>query len=286
MKNKILMTCIGSLLAAALTGCASAGRADVQASYIGDEAAKSIALAAAQLSGTDTTSTAKLVQQNDILYYEVDFSANGQDYHYAIDAMTGAIIESTGDAATATPAPAQPSTSGSTSTPAPAQASTPQAAAGATGKVDENEAKRIALADAGVQEADTAYLRVVQDIDDGILVFDVEFFVAASSMEYDYEIDAATGTIRSKDFDSEGYAPAQAAPGTTAGATKTEQEIRKIALAKVPGATDKHIQLMLDNDNGRLCYEGKIIYNNMEYEFEIDAYSGDIREWSAESVFD
>ena len=54
----------------------------------------------------------------------------------------------------------------------------------------------------------------------------------------------------------------------------------------MPGATENDIRLTLDNDDGKLQYEGKIIYEGMEYDFEIDAYSGAIREWDAESVFD
>ena len=64
------------------------------------------------------------------------------------------------------------------------------------------------------------------------------------------------------------------------------RSVRSIALAKVPGATEKDISLSLDRDDGRMSYEGKIIYQGMEYDFEIDAYSGAIREWEAESVFD
>ena len=33
-------------------------------------------------------------------------------------------------------------------------------------------------------------------------------------------------------------------------------------------------------------YEGSILYNGMEYEFEIDGYSGAIRNWEAESWYD
>ena len=62
--------------------------------------------------------------------------------------------------------------------------------------------------------------------------------------------------------------------------------MKKIALAKVPGATENDIRLNLDRDDGKLRYEGKIIYDGMEYDFEIDAYSGAIQEWEAESVFD
>lgn len=54
----------------------------------------------------------------------------------------------------------------------------------------------------------------------------------------------------------------------------------------MPGATDKDIRLQLDRDDGKLLYEGKIVYQGMEYEFEIDAYSGAILEWDADSIFD
>ena len=44
--------------------------------------------------------------------------------------------------------------------------------------------------------------------------------------------------------------------------------------------------MRLERDDGRELYEGTIVYNGMKYEFEVDAYSGAIREWDAESVYD
>ncbi len=58
-------------------------------------------------------------------------------------------------------------------------------------------------------------------------------------------------------------------------------------MAQVAGATAADIrEFELDRDDGQVQYEGKIIYNGMEYEFEIDAYSGAIRSWDAESIYD
>ena len=57
---------------------------------------------------------------------------------------------------------------------------------------------------------------------------------------------------------------------------------RSIALAKVPGASANDIRIHLDRDDGRQIYDGEIYYNRMEYEFEIDASTGTIIEWSAE----
>ncbi|MDR0990516.1 MAG: PepSY domain-containing protein [Propionibacteriaceae bacterium] len=61
------------------------------------------------------------------------------------------------------------------------------------------QAKQIALADAGLTEAEVSFFRVQRDNDDGRRVYDIEFYHGVS--EYDYEIDMYTGQIVSKDFD-------------------------------------------------------------------------------------
>lgn len=69
--------------------------------------------------------------------------------------------------------------------------------------------------------------------------------------------------------------------------TISEQKAKEIALAQVPGAAEKDIYgFEVDRDDGRVSYEGSIVYNEMEYDFEIDGYSGAIREWDAESIYD
>lgn len=56
---------------------------------------------------------------------------------------------------------------------------------------------------------------------------------------------------------------------------------------KVPGASTANIyEFKLDRDDGRLEYEGKIIYNSMEYEFSIDANTGKVTGWDVESIYD
>lgn len=269
MKKHLTIFAATAALAALLAGCTQTVQGGTQMSYIGAEAAKNMAVTAAQVSKDDATFTeAELDEKDGTAYYDVEFTVDGTHYTYAIDALTGAVIESGSQQAQGyDPAKPDGTQTGTTST---------------AGAVDEAQAKQIALDHAGVAEADTAYLQVKADREDGVAVYDVEFYVASTNTEYDYEIDAATGEIRSYDYDVEGYNGTQ----TQSGATKTEAEIKQIALAKVPGATENDIRLSLDRDDGKLQYEGKIIYEGMEYDFEIDAYSGAIREWEAESVFD
>lgn len=265
MKKHMMMFVVSAALAAMLAGCGQTTQRSAQMNYIGAEAAKNMATTDAQVQSGDAVFTqAALSEKNGTMYYAVEFTAGDMAYTYAIDALTGAVIESNSGAAQA----------GDTST-------TTQTGGAQGGSIDEAAAKQIALDHAGVSEGDTAFLMSKADYDDGVAVYDVEFYVASTNTEYDYEIDAATGEIRSYDYDAENYSGTQSATGET----KAEAEIRQIALAKVPGATDNDIRMTLDRDDGKLRYEGKIVYDGTEYEFEIDAYSGAILEWDAESVF-
>ncbi len=66
-------------------------------------------------------------------------------------------------------------------------------------KITENDAKAAAFKDAGVNESDVTGVRVDLDRDDGILKYEVDFYVGGT--EYDYEINAETGEIISSDKD-------------------------------------------------------------------------------------
>lgn len=157
--------------------------------------------------------------------------------------------------------------------------------------IGRDAALEAALNDAGVSEADTTRLKVSEDMDDGIKVYEIGFDVAEK--EYDYEIQASDGAILSSDVETnEGYTAAQgstqsqqnadnAGTGTSDAAVSLEEATR-IALDKVPGATEQDIRINLDYDDGRQKYEGDIIYEQMEYDFEIDANTGEVIEWSEE----
>ena len=67
-----------------------------------------------------------------------------------------------------------------------------------------------------------------------------------------------------------------------------EAKAKEIALAHagVPETEASITKLKLDYEDGRQVYEIKIIYGNMEYEFTIDANTGEILEWDMDSVYD
>ena len=271
MKRKLFSALAAVLiLALALAGCAPQ---TAQAEYIGIDAAKTIALEAAGVSESAAVfSTAGLDRQNGTDYYAVDFTANGRTYAYDIDAVTGVIIDSSEDQSQ----PAQ-ATDGGASADSANSSGTSSQSTGGSAAITEDQAREIALADAGLTAEEVTFLKTKLDRDDGRLVYDVEFYTADYT-EYDYEIDAADGTILSSDFDAEGYtAPAEGSTAITA------DQAKEIALAEVPGATvDDIYEFELDRDDGRLEYEGAIWYDGTEYEFTIDGYSGAIRSWEAD----
>lgn len=64
-----------------------------------------------------------------------------------------------------------------------------------------------------------------------------------------------------------------------------EMAAKQIALNKVPGATEDDIfEFEKEYDDGLVQYEGKIIYNGCEYEFEISGETGDIFDWEIEKI--
>ena len=232
-------------------------------SYISAETAKAKALAHAGLSASQVTFVRATLDWDDgRSVYDVEFyTSDYKEYDYEIDANTGAVLSFDYDADHYT-RPSQPST-------------------GTT--ISAETAKSKALAHAGLSASQVTFVRATLDWDDGRSVYDVEFYTS-DYKEYDYEIDANTGAVLSFDYDADHYTrPTQPSTGTDIGLEKA----KSIALGQVSGASSSHIrQAKRDYDDGRLEYDVKIVYNNYEYEFEIDGTSGTILSRDVESIWD
>lgn len=150
-----------------------------------------------------------------------------------------------------------------------------------TTMITEERAKEIALTHAGLTADQVTFVKSGLDRDDGHEHYDIEFY-NHDNMEYDYEIDPYTGEVLDYDYDAEYY---DQASDTQTKDKISEEEAKRIALDKVPGATDEDIrEFHSDYDNSKFKYEGKIYYGQKEYEFEIDGHSGDILEWDVETI--
>ena len=219
--------------------------------YIGEEKAKTIALNHAGVSASNATFIrVQLGRDDGRMEYEVEFWSGNTEYDYDIDALTGDIRSYDRDVEGYT---------------IPTQSGT---------EIGESKAKSIALNHAGVSESNAVFLQVQRDYDDGRLVYDVEFY--AGNREYDYEIDAYSGSILSYDYDAERYTPSQSQSGDYIG----EARAKEIALSQSGvSATDAtFIKCKLDFDDGRAVYDVEFRKGWTEYSFEIDAVSGAVLE--------
>ena len=290
LSKKALGAAAALLLSASLlTACQSQTSAST-ADYIGIDAAKDAALKAAGVSADQAAfSSAGLDSRDGIFYYQVIFTENGVEREYDIDAVTGVVIEekvltpaseaesTAAQAGTAAPdAQTQSALSGTPASENPSAAA-PSGSSAAASAVNEDSALSIALEHAGVTREQLVHSRVKPDRDDGLMIFEVEF-ITTDGMEYDYDISQADGTILS--FNQEAHVPYNPAAGTEG--LISEDQARQAVIDRVPGASAENVAVFLDEDDGRLEYEGHLAYDNMLYEFTIDAYSGAVIEWEAE----
>ena len=147
-------------------------------SYIGEAKAKTIALNHAGLSESQVTFVRTKLDFDDGRWeYEVEFYAGNTEYDYDIDATTGNILSFDHDAEYYTAPATGNQSSGNV--------------------IGEAKAKAIALGRAGLSESQVSYIKCQLDRDDGRWEYEVEF--RAGGYEYDFEIDATSGTILSYD---------------------------------------------------------------------------------------
>lgn len=292
MKKPILsiaMTAAIPLAALSLAACGGSQTAST-ADYIGIDAAKEAALSDAGVSADGAEfSTAGLDSRNGVFYYAVDFTENGVNYEYDIDALTGVVIERAKTPAAGGQGEAGTETAAASGTAAPAGETAAQVPAstspagsqgtGSGGPITEAEARAIALSQAGLTEADVRFIESKKDRHDGQSVFEVEFD-ALTGEEYSYDIREADGAIVSYDYDSD----RNPSVNSSGSGMLSEDQIRETVLSRVPGASAADVRLWLDEDDDRYQYEGQLIWDGMEYEFKIDAYSGSVLEWEADTV--
>lgn len=192
--------------------------------------------------------------------------------------QTGAASQSGGTVVSTNSASGQTADSSAAVTPSvPTQATASQS--GSTSEITEDQAKQIAFDHAQVKEEDLTNLKVKKDFDDGVSIYEVDF--QAANKQYEYDIKAADGQILTTDFEiDDDYVD----PNTQTAVS--EADAKAAALARVEGASDSDIRIQLQRDDGQLVYEGTIIYNNTEYDFEINAETGDFLSWEQDSVYD
>jgi uncharacterized membrane protein YkoI len=170
------------LTLAFIAALSTAGYAKASKAYIGKDEANVIALEDAALNEDDVTFfRTKLERDDGRTVYEVEFYSIDTEYDYEIDAYTGEIVSFDSEIESRGAARAK-------------QSDTPPSE-----YIGADEAKAIALAQAGLTEAEVRKLKAEFDRDDGRYVYEVEF--KHGRKEYEYTIDAVDGTVYEREVE-------------------------------------------------------------------------------------
>ncbi|MBQ7828419.1 MAG: PepSY domain-containing protein [Clostridia bacterium] len=165
--------CVGSYAALQESGVIASDQ------YIGVEKAKEIAIHHAGVTAADTRfDDAELDREKGVDVYELEFYADGVEYEYKVNAKTGEVLKSKVDHDDDDRR--SPDTVSDT-TAAPSE------------YIGIDKAKEIALSHAGVDTATVRFEEADTDRDDGVAVYELEFYT--DGVEYEYKIDALTGEV-------------------------------------------------------------------------------------------
>ncbi len=225
--------------------------------------------------------TPSLDSDDRVKHYDIEFINNGVEYEYEISVEEGKIINAEKEQEK-TSAPAQENVKERErenekevkKVQEPTSAPKKQEKA----YISIEQAKEIALKDAGKKAADAEFRKAHYDADDLVAHFDIKF--VADGYEYEYEIKAADGKVLEKDIDR---VEKNSVPTAAPDKAPSESYIAKdkalslaLAHAKVDSAQVKYSKVELDRDDLIVHYEVEFVAGAYEYEYEINAESGKI----------
>lgn len=173
-------------------------------------------------------------------------------------------------------------TQSGTMQPGTIQSGTPSSDATQPGQISLEDAKQAALADAGVSASDVLYTKEALDYENGTAVYDIEFYV--DNVEYEYEINAVTGVVYSKNVETH---QTQTGYGAQTGAAEMyidADNAKSTALnhAGFSEADVSRLRTEFDMEDGQAVYEVDFDKDGREYEYKINAIDGSILEYEVD----
>lgn len=197
---------------------------------------------------------------------------------------------------------------------APEQSGSPSPPVGLVPALTIDQARALALADAGVSEGDAEIAREALAEDNGLWVYEFRFHTAGT--RYEYKLNANTGEVRGKVKEvlvpavpqvsapaesappTQSAPPAQSAPlvqsappvqsaplhsASPAGVGVEGAKAAALADAGVSAAQAVFTQVEQDYENGTLVYELEFHTATHEYDYKIDAATGAVYSREAEA---
>ena len=271
-KTAVTVLCALAILTAVGTGTAFAVSAVAESTSIGADKAKMFAFADA---GVDPVAAENVRTEFDFeqghFIYDVEFTANGTEYGYWIQASDGSVVKKKIELIGA----------GGSKT-------------GITAAITQKDARKIALEDAGLTEAEVTISAEKLDTENGVAVYEVDF--VKDNVKYEYDINAMTGAVYSKSSESTAVPSTEAqtaAVNATVAPTAENrsnnnyiglERAKAIALsdAGLSAASVTFTEAKPDFDKGVPNYDLDFYTATHEYDYEINALTGAIMDKSVE----
>ena len=173
--------------------------------------------------------------------------------------------------------------------------------------ISKNEVKDIVAANMNVSSGDLYFEDIDFELDKGIYEVEVWYINDAA---YEYKIDAKEGKIIYTDFkyftnqnnssngnnnnngnsnsnnNTGNYNGQNSINGVTANITLDEAKNIALTDAELDINSVQFTREELEHDNHTLVYELEFFYNNIEYDYEINATTGDIISYDKDSIYD
>lgn len=136
-------------------------------------------------------------------------------------------------------------------------------------KISLEQAREIALKHANLKENQVNFLKENLEVDDGVEIYNIEF--SFENKEFDYDINAITGEIIEFDEDTKNY-------DINTNYKITQSQAQEIALKDANLKADQVFfdKIDIDIKNNTPAYEIEFKHNNKEYDYKIDANTGEI----------
>lgn len=262
------------------TGVSQTGSTSDQA-YIGQDAALQAACDHAGIATSDVQGlSTEFGWSPKGMVYELDFCSGGTEYEYDINATDGSVVKYEQEPCDHTWHTSSGNTgSGSNTT-----------------FIGESAATAAALSHAKVDQSAAQSLTVKLDEDDGVTYYEIEF--CSAGVEYDYEVNATTGDVVKFEQDTcDHYAHRSGSNSSTnqnqnqnqnqgtSNGTYIGYDAALQAACKHAGVDASQVSRLeneLDHDDGVARYEISFHVGNMEYEYEINATTGQVLKYESE----
>lgn len=142
-------------------------------------------------------------------------------------------------------------------------------------EITKQGAIEIALENANVKEEDTSRLNAYLNLDDLSKQYDIEFI--AGEFEYEYEIDATTGAIIDASKEKIGFNTPKL-PDVNSEEYIGEERAKQIAYDNAGVSEVSFVRVHLDSDDGVVYYDVEFRSGDYEYNYDVDAKSGELLE--------